>query len=204
VTGFDPSPESVAYANDRASFRNFGNVEFVEARLEDLAFGPDFDAIVGRVVLAYRKDPVRDLKALARCARPGGVLAFQEFDHLSGRTIPPAPVVEQVRKWFVEAFDRAGIELEMGSRLYPAFEAAGLDPPRMRLDGLIGGAESIAPMLIAGVVRMLLPHLEALGVATAKDVQVDTLEERMRLDLAGTGGIMQSSLLIGAWSRLPA
>jgi hypothetical protein len=35
-------------------------------------------------------------------------------------------------------------------------------------------------------------------------VQVDTLEERMRLDLARTGGIMQSSLLIGAWSRLPA
>jgi ubiquinone/menaquinone biosynthesis C-methylase UbiE len=204
VTGFDPSPESVAYANDRVSFRNFGNVEFVEAQLEDLPFGSDFDAIVGRVVLAYRKDPVHDLKALARCVRPGGVLAFQEFDHLSGRTIPPAPVVEQVREWFLKAFDRAGIELQMGSKLYPAFEAAGLEPPRMRLDGLIGGAESIAPMLIAGVVRMLVPHLEAAGVATAKDVQVDTLEERMRLDLARTGGIMQSSLLIGAWSRLPA
>jgi ubiquinone/menaquinone biosynthesis C-methylase UbiE len=203
VIGFDQSSQAVAYAADRASFRGLGNVEFVEAKTESLPFGADFDAIVGRIVLAYRQDPVSDLKALARCARPGGVIAFQEFDHLSGRTVPPAPVVEQVRQWLIGAFDRAGIELEMGTKLYATFEAAGLQPPRMRLDGLIGGADSIAPMLMATVVRMLMPQLEALGVATAQDIQVDTLEERMRLDLMKTGGVMQSSLLIGAWSRLP-
>ena len=203
VTGFDQSSASVAYANDRASFRGLANVEFIEARIEGLPFGPDFDAIVGRVVLAYRRDPVRDLQALARCARAGGVVVFQEFDHLSGRTIPPAPFVERLRERFIEAFDGAGIELQMGSELYSVFETAGLDPPRMRLDGLIGGAESIVPMLMSGVLRMLLPHLEALGGTTAEDVQIDTLEERMRLDLVQTGGIMQSSLLIGAWSRLP-
>ena len=204
VTGFDQSSQSVAYANDRASFRGFGNVGFVEARIENLPFGPDFDAIVGRVVLAYRPNPVSDLQALARCARPGGLIAFQEFDHLSGRTIPPAPVVEQTREWFIGAFERVGIELQMGSKLHATFEAAGLQPPHMRLDGVIGGAQSIAPMLMAGVMRSLMPQLEASGVATAQEMQIETLEERMRLDLMLSGGIMQTSLLIGAWSRLPA
>ena len=77
-----------------------------------------------------------------------------------------------------------------------------LAPPLMRLDGLIGGASSLAPMLIVNVIRMLLPQLEALGIATAEEVSIDTLEERVRLELATTGSIMQGSLFIGAWSRL--
>lgn len=203
VIGFDRSAQLVAYAKERAALRGFTNVDFVEAELQELPFGHDFDAIVGRIVLAYRRDPVRDLQALGRHLRPGGLLVFQEFDHSSARTIPPSSVVEEIRDWLAEALDRAGIELEMGPKLYATFQAAGLPAPRMRLDGLIGGAESGAPLLITNVVRMLLPKLEALGVATAEDVQIETLEERMRLDLARSGGIVQSSLLIGAWTRLP-
>jgi len=204
VIGFDPSPQSTAYANERATFRNLANVEFLEAQIEDLPSGADFDAIVGRIVLAYRRDPVRDLQTLARCLRPGGLLVFQEFDLLAGRTIPPAPVVDQARQWIIEAFERVGIDLQMGPKLYAVFREAGLEPPHMRLDGFIGGAESIAPMFLARVIAVLLPQLEALGVATAHDMEIDTLEERMRLDLARTGGIMQSPLLIGARTRQPA
>jgi ubiquinone/menaquinone biosynthesis C-methylase UbiE len=203
VTGFDPAAQAVAYASDRAAFRGLNNVDFVQAEFDDLPFAAEFDAIIGRVVLAYRRDPVRDLRALARCGKPGGLLVFQEFDHLSGRTIPPAARIEEIRHWMIEAFERAGIDLQMGPRLYTAFQSAGLPPPRMRLDGLIGGAESVAPMLMETVMRMLLPHLESLGVAAGQDVVVDTLEERIRLDLERSGGILQSSLLVGAWARIP-
>jgi ubiquinone/menaquinone biosynthesis C-methylase UbiE len=204
VTGFDTSAQSVAYANDRASFRGAANVEFVEARIEDLPFGPEFDAVIGRAVLAYRRDPVSDLKSLARCLRPDGLLIFQEFDHLVGRTYPLTPLIEELREWLVSAFEQAGIELEMGAKLHSTFETAGLPPPRMRLDGLIGGAGSPAPLLMVSVIRMLLPELEALRIAGPDEVEVETLEERMRLALSATGSIMQTSLLIGAWSRLPA
>jgi ubiquinone/menaquinone biosynthesis C-methylase UbiE len=203
VTGFDTSAQSVAYANDRASFRGASNVEFVEARIEDLSFARNFDAVVGRVVLAYRPDPVSDLKSLARCVRPGGLLIFQEFDHFTGRTYPLTPLVEELREWLVSAFERSGIELEMGGKLYSTFDAAGLPPPRMRLDGLIGGAASQAPLLMVNVIRMLLPQLEALRIATPDEVQIDTLEDRIRGELERTGAVMQGSLLMGAWSRLP-
>lgn len=204
VTGFDQSGAAVAYANERAAFRGLANVEFVEADTQNLPFGREFDAVIGRVVLMYRPDPAADLRALARHLRPGGLAIFQEVDQLTGKTVPPAPLVDQVRTWLLEAFRRAGIKLLMGPDLYTAFRAAGLEPPRMRVDGFIGGAESLPPLIIANVVRTLLPQIEALGIARAGEVEIDTLEERLRADLDATGGIMMAPLLIGAWARLSA
>jgi ubiquinone/menaquinone biosynthesis C-methylase UbiE len=202
VIGFDHSSAPVAYASARAAARGLTNVRFVEAQIGALPFDKEFDAVVGRVVLVYRLDPVADLKALLRCLRPGGLAVFQEVDLLTGKTVPPAPVVEEVRNWMLHAFASAGIEMEMGHKLYQTFKAAGLAPPRMEIDGFIGGVEDISPALFANVVRNLIPELEALGVATAKQVQIETLEDRMRADLARTGGVMSTPLLIGAWSRL--
>jgi hypothetical protein len=172
--------------------------------VEGLAFGAEFDAVVGRVVLMYRKDPVADLKALLHYLKPGGLVIFQETDLLTGKTVPPSPVVEQIREWMLDAFARAGIEMEMGHKLYQTFKAAGLPPPEMEIDGFIGGVEDISPALFANVVRTLLPQLESMGVATAHEVQIDTLEERMRADLARTGGVMSTPLLIAAWARTAA
>ena len=203
VTGFDCTSAAIAYANERAAFRGLSNVEFVEAEIENLPFGQDFDVIVGRIVLMYRRDPACDLRALVRCLRPGGLVVFQELDMLPGKTVPPAAVIDDVRAWLLDTFARAGIELEMGPKLYATFRAAGLNPPQMRVDGFIGGAESVAPALVANVARMLLPQAEALVAISAKEVQIDTLEERMRADLAGTGGVMSTPLVIGAWARLP-
>lgn len=203
VTGFDSSAATVAFANERAAFRALPNVNFVEAHFSELPFSQDFDAIVGRLVLMYRRDPVADLRSLVRCLRPGGLIIFQELDMLPGRTVPPAAAVDDARAWLLDTFARAGIELEMGPKLYATFTGAGLHPPQMRVDGFIGGAESIAPTLVASVARMLMPQAEALGTVGVGEVQIETLEERMREDLSRTGGVMSTPLLIGAWARLP-
>ena len=137
-------------------------------------------------------------------AQPGGFVVFQETDLLTGKTVPAAPVIEQIRDWILDAFAQAGIEMEMGHKLYQTFKAAGLPAPQMEIDGFIGGVEDISPALFANVVRMLVPQLEALGVASAEEIQIDTLEQRMRADLKKTGGMMSTPLLIGAWARLPA
>jgi len=195
VTGVDPSSQAVGHAKERAAFRGMTNVEFVEAELDSLPVGRDYDAIVGRGVLMYRRDPAQDLRTLVRHLRPGGIVAFQEFDVLSAKTVPPTPLLEQAHDWLIDGFAGAGIEREMGPKLYATFMAASLPPPQMCVDGLIGGAESISLALVANVVRRLMPQKEGL--------QADTLEERMRAELAKTGGVVMAPLLIGAWSKLP-
>ena len=204
VTGFDQTSAPVAYANERAASRGFTNVRFVEGEPGALPLDREFDALVGRAVLMYRLDPVADLKALLRYLRPGAVVVFQETDLLTGKTVPPAPVVDEVREWMLHAFASAGIEMEMGHKLYHTFKAAGLPAPQMEIDGFIGGVEDISPTLFANVVGKLIPQLEALGVATADEIRIETLEQRMRADLERTGGVMSTPLLIGAWTRLPA
>ena len=203
VTGFDHTPGIVAYANERAAFRRLENVEFLQSDIGTLQLGQVFDAIVGRTVLMYRRDPAADLRALVRLLRPGGLVVFQEFDMLPGKTVPAAAAVDDVRAWLLDVFARSKIELEMGPRLYATFRAAGLDPPQMSVDGFIGGHESIAPELVANVARALLPRAEALGAISADEAQIETLEDRMRADLAKTGGVMSTPLVIGAWARFP-
>jgi len=198
VTGFDQSPATVAFANERAAAQRFENVNFVEGDIGGLPFGQEFDAVVGRIVLVYRQNPAADLKALLRYLRPGGLVVFQETDLLTGKTVPPSPVIGQVRDWMLEAFASAGIEMEMGHKLYQTFKAAGLPAPQMEIDGFIGGVEDVSPTLLTNVVARLVPQLEAFGVATADEIQVETLEERIRADLAKTGGVMSTPLLIGA------
>jgi SAM-dependent methyltransferase len=178
-------------------------VAFLQAEARNLPFEREFDAVVGRVVLMYRLNPVADLKALLQCLKPGGVVVFQETDLLTGKTVPSAPVIDEVRDWMLDAFARAGIEMELGHKLYQTFKAAGLPAPHLDIDGFLGGVEDISPTLFANVVRTLVPQLEALGVVSADQLQIETLEERMRVDLAKTGGVMSTPLLIGAWSRLP-
>lgn len=57
-----------------------------------------FDAFVGRYVLLYQPDPSATIRSLLRSVKPGGIVAFYEFDsrgpdascrHASKRGIPP-------------------------------------------------------------------------------------------------------------------
>ncbi|HEY4137595.1 MAG TPA: class I SAM-dependent methyltransferase, partial [Casimicrobiaceae bacterium] len=131
VLGIDQSPESVALARERAKAAGLANVRFEVARLEEFREGGPFDALVGRLVLLYLKEPAVVLRQLAERVRPGGVIAFHEMEMKTAHAVPDVSLYTQCGRWIVEAFTRAGVETSMGSRLYSLFEQAGLPPPEM-------------------------------------------------------------------------
>jgi hypothetical protein len=45
--------------------------------------------------------------------------------------------------------------------------------------------------------------MEQLGVANAEDIDVETLHERLRDEVAGSGGVAAMPTLMGAWARKP-
>jgi hypothetical protein len=92
----------------------------------------------------------------------------------------------------------------MGIKLYSTFLTAGLPAPSMQLTALVsGGAQSASYVqLIADLAGTLLPEMERLGVATAAEVGVDTLVERIRDEAIARGSVMIGFLNIGAWSRV--
>lgn len=95
--------------------------------------------------------------------------------------------------------------VQMGLKLYQTFIRAGLPVPQMSMSAQVeGGADSPAYEYIAQTVRSFLPMMEELGVATAGEVQFETLAKRMRDEIVSEDGVVILPNLVGAWTRKPS
>ena len=205
VVGTDPARAAVAAARARAAARSLRNVSFREGDPAEMEFERPFDAVVGRYVLEFMRDPAAALRRLARHLRPGGVVVFHELDLDGGRSFPPVPSYDRCCRWVDETMRRLGADTRAGIKLHAIFLAAGMPAPSMRLEAVVGGAANGLDRLhlIADVARTLLPEMERLGVATAAEVDIETLVARMHDELVAGGGVIVGRSEIGAWSRVP-
>ena len=205
VLGVDRSRDSVELARRRAQSSGMHNLRFEQSTLEELRDAGPFDALVGRLILLYLPEPAEALKQLARQVRPGGLVIFQEMDMLTGRSLPPVPLYERVGHWITTTFQRAGVDTEMGSRLFATYRRAGLPAPEL-LSGAraMGGDCAELCAWQASTLGSLLPLAERLGVVTREEVQIETLASRIGAEIAAGGGSVHAPVFVGAWSRLPA
>jgi SAM-dependent methyltransferase len=137
VVGIEQDPAAVALAQRRT---DAANVEFRLGDVQTLEGVDDgFDAVVGRLVLMYLRDPAAALRRAATRVRPGGLLCLHEgdLDYLWAR--PQAPLWAQVRGWLLEALEKAGVASRMGPSLFTTFRAAGLPGPRLLVEAFAEG-----------------------------------------------------------------
>jgi len=202
VLGVDQNPESISFARQRARSAGLEHLRFEVASLQELAAEGPFDALVGRFILLYLPDPVAVLRRLSHAVRPGGVIAFQELDLPTGRAVPEVPLHAQCCRWVVAGFERAGVELHMGSRLPAVFRSAGLGEPELCSSARVGsGAHREMAEWLANTVRSLLPLIESSGAATREAVQIETLADRLQQAVTAGGGVIYAPIGVGAWVR---
>jgi hypothetical protein len=73
------------------------------------------------------------------------------------------------------------------------------------MDALVSGQEdSSVYRLLAEAVRTLVPTLEKLNIASAAEVQIDSLADRMRKEVVARRGVAMSYGLVGAWAKKPS
>ena len=209
VVGVDQNPAVLETARARARAAGLANVAFLAGDFRTLALPNDFDAVVGRLVLLYVADPAAALRVAASHVRAGGIVAFQECDF----SIPYAygaagflpPFAKQLWEWVYAVFTASGAHTAMGTQLHGAFEQAGLGAPELSLHAPLGGAPDWAGFAYAqDSFRSLLPLLEEYRVATAAEVDVDTLAARWRAEAARTRVAAILTPLVAAWARVPA
>ena len=189
VIGVDVNPDILKTAQDRADAAGFSNVEFIAGDARTLELPNDFDAIVGRLVLLYMADPAEALKKLVTHLRSGGIVAFQDTELSLYRTVthPMTPLMNQLVEWGLSVFERSGAHLGMGMDLYKAFVEAGLPEPTLHFEAPMGGPEGWPGFeYLANSFRSLVPLMEAYGIATAEDVDIDTLAERIQAEVAAS------------------
>lgn len=205
VVGIDRAPVALATARARAEALSLRNVSFVEGDIDSTAFERPFDAIIGRYVLMFQRDPAALLRSIALHARPDGVIVFHELDWGAAWAFPASPTYDASCRRLVECLALAGTEPRMGLKLHTTFVSAGLPAPAMSMSARIGGGENSrdSANLLAGVTGTLLAEMERLGLATADEVSIDTLADRIIDEATAGGSVLISRSEIGAWSRVP-
>jgi SAM-dependent methyltransferase len=205
VIGVDRVPAAIKVASAGAASRALNNVTFREGDPAEISFDRPFDAVVGRYVLQFQKDPADVLRRLANHTRPGGPIVFHEIDWAGLASIPPVPTFDQCCRWGADAMSLHGTETHMGTKLHAAFVDAGLGSPTMRLEAPVGGMPVTLPWLemFKELIATLLPQMERLGVATAVQVGLDTLVERIGREATNTKSLIIGHSQIGAWVRRP-
>jgi len=157
-------------------------VKFEERAIASFTTTESFDAVVGRFVLMYQADSIATLRQVSSLVRTGGLVVVQEPDFRVGiATAPTVALWQQVQEWNAETFHRGGVHYDIGARLYHVFRRAGLPGPAMLEHLSVGGGAAMRPYCenSAEIVRSLLPSMEQFGIATAAEVQVDTLADRL-------------------------
>jgi ubiquinone/menaquinone biosynthesis C-methylase UbiE len=206
VVGVDRNPGVLDVARARAEAAGFAHLTFRAGGIESaIPPGETFDAVVGRLILMYLPEPAATLHDLAARLRPGGIVAFCEFNLTpeSMRTYPPVPLFDRCCAWLQEAFQHAGAETRMGDKLYQTYRAADLPGPQLHFAANASGEPDWGGYTIyAEVLRTLLPLIVKSGIATAAEVDIDTLEDRMRAEVVAHGGILKMPDLVSAWARV--
>lgn len=201
VVGVDVNAEAVHAARERVSALGIGNVDFVEADLTQMGLDRPFDAIVGRLVLMYLRDPAAVVRRVAALVPPGGILAFLEisWDHLAR---PETPLFAEIARIIGAAFERTGAHVNMGERLHATFRSAGLAPPQLILERPAGGSERPLTEYLRDELIGLTPVLTREEITTPGDLELDTLVARLDADTDRTGGIVTLWPMVGAWTRI--
>lgn len=204
VVGLDTSHEAIELARSRSAQAGYSCLRFETADLAALNYGAGFDAVVGRFILLHLPNPVAVLRRIGGHLRPGAIAAFLEFDIERAEAMPAMPLLTRTLFWITETYRREGIEPNMGSRLYATFRQVGMTP------NMAGSCRVECPPgtavfgFAAETVRSLLPRILALGVATAEEVDIDTLATRLSREAVIGDHCIFLPRLVGAWSQYDA
>jgi ubiquinone/menaquinone biosynthesis C-methylase UbiE len=200
VVGIDNAAVALPLASARAKRAGYDWLRFAEADLFDYAPAAKYDAIIGRFILMHVPDPSSALSHLCGLLEEGGVVTFIEMDISETAAVPPMPLLEKVIDWITQTYRRVGAEPDMGNKLYATFRAAGLTPRLSGVTRIESGPNSIVYPFAAQSLFSLLPAMERLGIASAAEVGIETLADRLRAEAIAGDHCILMPRLVGAWA----
>ncbi|WP_411384327.1 class I SAM-dependent methyltransferase [Pseudomonas sp. L7] len=201
VVGIDQSVAALELARQRSPVSGHALVEFVACDLHRLPESLGlFDAIVGRRVLMYQPDAVLAVRRLSKLLLPGGVLVFQEHDStLTPASLEPFPLHRRAQQWLQRMLAHEGADLHIGFNLHRILTEAGLQVQSLRAECLLQTPDS--PYGLAAIIRACLPRILEHGIATARQVGIETLQARLDAERMQSQGIYIGDMAFGVWAN---
>jgi ubiquinone/menaquinone biosynthesis C-methylase UbiE len=203
VTACDLDETALAVLRERAESEGLTNISTLAGDLHALALPHDIDAVIGRHILIHVPDPLEIVRLVSGFVRPGGVVVFQEYDFsVMHAGFPPTPLRDRTFEVFRDFFAMAR-HGNMGTRLPVLFAAAGLTDIDARAEYPVGPGVAESPYYewFAESLRSILARAVAAGVPGARDVEIDTLAERLRAEGVASGAVAPAPTMVGAVGR---
>lgn len=201
VLGMDFDESSLAYARERVQANKLTNITFIKNNLSELTIVHDkFDAIIGRRVLMYLPEPKRVITDLSVLLKVGGVMVFQEHDStMSPGSVVPMPLHNQVNRWIWDTVEDEGGNIHIGFDLWNLLSQKGLVVEKVSAEAVLQTPDS--PFPITPIVRAMLHRIIEKGVATEKEIDIDTLEYRLTEEREKSNCTYVREMVFCAWSR---
>ena len=191
VIGLDPSQAALSVARARAEAKGL-DISFVAGTLEETEIPADIDAVTGRFLLLHMADPGATMAELAKRLKPGTLISFIAL-----------PLLHKCIERIGEVYRRSGRTADMGAALYPAYRAAGLAPDMIGLTRVSNDQDVDGFEFIVESTKSLMSAMEALGIASAVEIDIETLHDRLIEEAqAGHDPCIFYPRLVGAWARV--
>ena len=206
VTGLDRDGVVLEKARERVcTNKRCARIEFIQSDFFEFQGDWQFDAVVGRYFLLYQSDPAAAIAHAAKQVRPGGVVVFHEVDFGNAvRSYPDGTLFTRLQALIAETFRRAGFWPDLGLHLTHMFLDAGLPWPSVKAEAPVGGEPgSYLYRWITETVRSLLPRIQQFGLATAEELDLETLITRMEAEAVARRTQLVGPLQFAAWIRNP-
>lgn len=128
VVGTDVDDAMIATAEQFVADEGLGNVVLVKDDVFETSLdASSFDLVHSRFVISPLARGVEQMATYCGLARPGGVVALEDWDKGSWHYNPPAPALEQLIELINQAFRKVS-ELDGGRTHRHLFSTAGIDP----------------------------------------------------------------------------
>jgi SAM-dependent methyltransferase len=205
VVGVDQSKFATDIARTRGEKLRLPQMSVIFLAIEDYRPAGLLDAVVGRYILHHQKDPAQMLRYLAGFVRPGGIIAFHELGMGSYAISRPGTAAWALAMgWINAVLVQSGGQADAGFRLLQIYDDAGLGMPAVFCETIVSGGR-FSPFYdwLATTVRSLLPRMLELGIATEAEVDIDTLEDRLRNDAIEQRIQLLSPPQFCAWAHKP-
>ena len=123
VTGIDPSPDQIDYAQKRPGTKL---AQFRVGGAQALPFDDNsFDAASMALVITFVPDPLKAAQEMARVVKPGGWAATYMWDIPAGG-IPSVPISAAMKSLGIDAPNPPGVEASRRENMHAVWQKAGL------------------------------------------------------------------------------
>jgi len=201
VVGVDRIESFIEEAQRASAERGLGNVEFIagDAAVPPLTAG-EFDLVYARCMLSHLADPLRALRAMARLARPGGVVVVEDIDCGGVFAHPEAAALMRHLDLYQRIMRLHGGDPLMGRKLPRLCRKAGLADVHFEI---VTPAEPQEPVkrLYPMTLACLKPAIVEAKLAAAD--AVDSLVAELHAFANDPTETMSSTPMVQVWSKRP-